>query len=100
MELIYVITMSNRLISFTVLARKLISQCRRHISVVPQEPVLFSGTLAENIAYGAPRATQQQILAAARRANCDFMGDFPDGLDTEVGPRGAQLSGGQKQVKF
>jgi hypothetical protein len=60
--------------------------------------VLFSGTLAENIAYGKPRATQQEILAAARRANCNFIGDFPDGLDTEVGPRGAQLSGGQKQV--
>jgi len=65
--------------------------------VVPQEPVLFSGTLAENIAYGKPRATQQEILAAARRANCTFLGDFPDGLETEVGPRGAQLSGGQKQ---
>jgi len=59
---------------------------------------LFSGTLAENIAYGNLRATQQQILAAARRANCDFIADFPDGLETEVGPRGAQLSGGQKQV--
>ena len=66
--------------------------------MVPQEPVLFSGTLAENIAYAKPRATQQEILAAARRANCDFIGDFPDGLETEVGPRGAQLSGGQKQV--
>jgi ABC-type uncharacterized transport system ATPase component len=61
--------------------------------------VLFSGTLAENIAYGKPRATQQEILAAARRANCNFIGDFPDGLETEVGPRGAQLSGGQKQVE-
>jgi hypothetical protein len=60
--------------------------------------VLFSGTLAENISYGKPRATQQEILAAARRANCNFIGDFPDGLETEVGPRGAQLSGGQKQV--
>ena len=66
--------------------------------MVPQEPVLYSGTLAENIAYGKPRATRQEILAAARRANCDFVGDFPDGLETEVGPRGAQLSGGQKQV--
>ena len=74
-----------------------VKQFRRHISVVPQEPVLYSGTLAENIAYGRPRATQQEILAAARRANCDFIGDFPDGLETEVGPRGAQLSGGQKQ---
>ena len=66
--------------------------------MVPQEPVLFSGSLAENIAYGKPRATQQEILAAARRANCDFIADFPEGLDTEVGPRGAQLSGGQKQA--
>jgi putative ABC transport system ATP-binding protein len=65
---------------------------------VPQEPVLFSGTLAENISYGSPGATPQQILAAARRANCDFIADFPDGLETEVGPRGTQLSGGQKQV--
>jgi ATP-binding cassette, subfamily B (MDR/TAP), member 10 len=58
---------------------------------------LFSGSLAENIAYGKPHATQQEILAAARRANCDFIADFPEGLETEVGPRGAQLSGGQKQ---
>lgn len=65
---------------------------------MPQEPVLFSGTLAENISYGYPGATPQQILTAARRANCDFIGDFPDGLETEVGPRGTQLSGGQKQV--
>lgn len=66
--------------------------------MVPQEPVLFGGSLAANIAYGNPRATKQEILAAARRANCDFIADFPDGLETEVGPRGAQLSGGQKQV--
>ncbi|KAK9472343.1 ATP-binding cassette permease [Dipodascopsis tothii] len=70
---------------------------RRHIGVVAQEPVLFSGTIAENIAYGRPRATRADVLAAARRANCDFVFDFPDGLDTQVGPRGAQLSGGQKQ---
>lgn len=70
---------------------------RRHIGVVSQEPVLFSGTIAENIAYGKPEASQFEIYEAARRANCDFISDFPDGLDTYVGARGAQLSGGQKQ---
>ncbi|KAF3394594.1 ATP-dependent permease MDL1 [Penicillium rolfsii] len=70
---------------------------RRKIGVVAQEPVLFSGTIAENIAYGRPRATRSEIVAAARKANCQFISDFPDGLDTHVGARGAQLSGGQKQ---
>ncbi|KAJ5836045.1 ABC transporter integral membrane type 1 [Penicillium robsamsonii] len=70
---------------------------RRKIGVVSQEPVLFSGTIAENISYGMPRATRSEIIAAARKANCQFISDFPDGLDTHVGARGAQLSGGQKQ---
>ncbi|GLI72350.1 ATP-binding cassette permease mdl1 [Penicillium ochrochloron] len=70
---------------------------RRKIGVVAQEPVLFSGTIAENISYGRPRATRSEIVAAARKANCQFISDFPDGLDTHVGARGAQLSGGQKQ---
>lgn len=70
---------------------------RRQIGVVSQEPVLFSGTIAENIAYGKPDATRADIYQAARRANCGFISDFPDGLDTFVGARGAQLSGGQKQ---
>ncbi|KAJ5669382.1 hypothetical protein N7462_010452 [Penicillium macrosclerotiorum] len=70
---------------------------RRKIGVVAQEPVLFSGTIAENISYGRPHATRSEIIAAARKANCQFISDFPDGLDTHVGARGAQLSGGQKQ---
>ncbi|KAF7712992.1 ABC multidrug transporter, mitochondrial [Penicillium ucsense] len=70
---------------------------RRKIGVVAQEPVLFSGTIAENISYGRPHATRSEIVAAARKANCQFISDFPDGLDTHVGARGAQLSGGQKQ---
>lgn len=72
-------------------------QLRRRIGYVGQEPVLFSGTIAQNIAYGRPQATRQQILAAARQANCQFIQDFPDGLDTSAGARGTQLSGGQKQ---
>ena len=74
-----------------------VKQLRRKIGLVAQEPVLFSGTIASNISYGKPRATRPEIVAAARKANCVFIGDFPDGLDTFVGPRGAQLSGGQKQ---
>ncbi|PWY87744.1 peptide exporter, ABC superfamily [Aspergillus heteromorphus CBS 117.55] len=70
---------------------------RRKIGVVAQEPVLFSGSIADNISYGSVRASRSEIVAAARKANCQFISDFPDGLDTQVGPRGAQLSGGQKQ---
>lgn len=70
---------------------------RRKIGIVSQEPVLFSGTIAENIAYGVPGATKAEIVAAARQANCQFISDFPSGIETNVGPRGAQLSGGQKQ---
>lgn len=70
---------------------------RRRIGMVAQEPVLFSGSIADNIAYGRPRADRADIIAAAQRANCQFISDFPDGLETQVGPRGAQLSGGQKQ---
>jgi putative ABC transport system ATP-binding protein len=70
---------------------------RRRIGMVGQEPVLMSGSIAENIAYGRPNASKAEIVAAARKANCQFISDFPDGLDTFVGARGAQLSGGQKQ---
>ncbi|KAK4561447.1 ATP-binding cassette permease mdl1 [Recurvomyces mirabilis] len=72
-------------------------QLRRKIGYVGQEPVLFSGTIAENIAYGRPLATRAEIVAAARQANCGFISDFPEGLETFAGARGTQLSGGQKQ---
>ncbi|KAK0720358.1 P-loop containing nucleoside triphosphate hydrolase protein [Lasiosphaeris hirsuta] len=74
-----------------------VKSLRRRIGMVSQEPVLFSGTIAENIAYGRPRATRTEVIAAAQKANCGFISDFPDGLETQVGARGAQLSGGQKQ---
>ncbi|ANB15171.1 ATP-binding cassette permease MDL2 [Sugiyamaella lignohabitans] len=74
-----------------------VKSLRRNVGVVSQEPVLFSGTIAENIAYSVPGATREQIFEAAKKANCSFISDFPDGLDTLVGARGAQLSGGQKQ---
>lgn len=74
-----------------------VKSLRRRIGVVSQEPVLFSGTIAENIAYGRPHASRAEIISAARRANCTFISDLPDGLETPVGARGSQLSGGQKQ---
>lgn len=74
-----------------------VKSLRRRIGMVAQEPVLFSGTIAENISYGKPEATRAEIVAAARKANCTFISDLPSGLDTQVGARGSQLSGGQKQ---
>ncbi|RDA89912.1 hypothetical protein CP533_6221 [Ophiocordyceps camponoti-saundersi (nom. inval.)] len=74
-----------------------VKSLRRRIGVVSQEPVLFSGSIAENIAYGNPMAPRTDIVSAARRANCNFISDLPDGLETQVGARGSQLSGGQKQ---
>ncbi|KAG6043208.1 hypothetical protein E4U39_004813 [Claviceps sp. Clav50 group G5] len=74
-----------------------VKSLRRRVGMVSQEPVLFSGTIAENIAYGKPHASRPEIVAAARRANCSFISDLPDGIETQVGARGSQLSGGQKQ---
>jgi len=71
---------------------------RRQVGVVSQEPILFSASVAENIRYGRPGATDAEVEAAARAANAhDFVSLFPQGYATEVGERGVQLSGGQKQ---
>jgi ABC-type multidrug transport system fused ATPase/permease subunit len=65
---------------------------------VPQEVILFGGTIRENIAYGKPTATDDEIREAAQKANAlDFILQFPDGFDTRVGERGVKLSGGQRQ---
>lgn len=71
---------------------------RKHVAIVPQEIMLFGGTLKENILYGRPDATEDELFEAARKANCyDFIQSFPDGFETTVGERGVKLSGGQKQ---
>jgi ABC-type multidrug transport system fused ATPase/permease subunit len=71
---------------------------RDHISVVSQEPFLFNGTLRENILYGRLTASDEEMTAAARAANChDFINRLPDGYDSHVGERGIQLSVGEKQ---
>ncbi len=71
---------------------------RRHIGVVSQEPFLFNGTIRENILYGKLDATNDELIAAAKAANCyDFISRLPDGFDTAVGERGVKLSVGEKQ---
>ncbi len=71
---------------------------RGQIGVVPQEPVLFSASIEENVRYGRPGATQGQVVEACRAAHADaFVRAFPDGYATKVGERGQQLSGGQRQ---
>ena len=74
------------------------SWLRSQVGVVSQEPVLFSTTIAENVRYGRPGASDAEVRAALENANAlAFVLGFPDGLDTMVGERGQQLSGGQKQ---
>jgi ATP-binding cassette subfamily B protein len=71
---------------------------RSQIGMVLQETFLFSITIGENIAYGRPEATREEIIAAANAAQAhDFISRLPEGYDTEVGERGVTLSGGQKQ---
>jgi ATP-binding cassette subfamily B protein len=71
---------------------------RRQVGAVSQEPILFSGTIAENIRYGRPGASDAEVEAAARAANAhEFISGFSQGYGTQVGERGVQLSGGQKQ---
>lgn len=71
---------------------------RRRIGIALQETVLFSGTIRDNIRYGRPDATEDEVIAAAQAAQAhDFIVSFPDGYDTVLGQRGVNLSGGQKQ---
>ena len=71
---------------------------RDSVAVVFQEPALFSGTIRENIAYGRPKATDKEVIAAAKAANADvFIAKFEKGYESEIGEKGLKLSGGQKQ---
>jgi ATP-binding cassette subfamily B protein len=75
-----------------------LTDLRRFIGVVPQDPFLFNGTIAENIAYGKPGASPEAIMAAARAACAhDFIVAKPDGYDSQVGEKGSKLSGGERQ---
>ena len=71
---------------------------RNSMAVVPQEVLLFGGSILENIANGRPGASEEEVMEAAKKANAhDFINDFAEGYETLVGPRGVKLSGGQRQ---
>lgn len=75
-----------------------LSNFRAQVGIVQQEPMLFSGSLRENISYGYQEASDDEIKKVCDLANCtSFIGNFPNGLETVIGAKGAQLSGGQKQ---
>lgn len=75
-----------------------LASLRQNIGIVQQDVYLFAGTVADNIRYGRPQASDAEIVAAAKQANAhDFIMALPDGYDTDIGQRGVKLSGGQKQ---
>ena len=75
-----------------------VKELRSNMAIVPQEVMLFGGTIKENILYGRLEATDEEVLTAAKKANAwEFISKFPDGLETIVGERGIKLSGGQRQ---
>lgn len=95
---LYPLNKGKILIDGENIAKQDITQLRSNIAVVPQEVMLFGGTIFENIAYGKPTATAAEVFAAARKANAlDFIESFPDKFQTVVGERGVKLSGGQRQ---
>lgn len=75
-----------------------LTDLRKNIAIVPQEVMLFGGTIYENIAYGNPQATENEVIEASRKANAfEFIESFPEKFQTIVGERGVKLSGGQRQ---
>ena len=94
----YDVTSGQILIDGQDVRKVTLKSLRQAIGVVQQDVYLFSGTVAENIAYGKPNATKEEIVNAAKLAGADgFINDLKDGYDTYVGERGVKLSGGQKQ---
>ena len=86
------------LIDGTDIRQLTMESVRRNIGIVEQDVFLFVGTIRENILYGRPDATEEEVFEAARRANIhDYIMTLPKGYDTEIGERGVKLSGGQKQ---
>lgn len=94
----YKLTEGNILVDGNSIQTYDLGAFRHNLGIVPQEVILFGGTIKENLLYGNPNASEQEIEDAVKQANCwDFINEFPDGLDTLVGERGIKLSGGQKQ---
>lgn len=94
----YDVTSGNILVDDDDIREMEITEYRQHIGLVPQEVLLFGGTIRENILYGKPDATEEELIDAAQRSYClEFIETFPDGFETIVGERGIKLSGGQRQ---
>ncbi|TMK98996.1 MAG: ATP-binding cassette domain-containing protein [Actinobacteria bacterium] len=94
----YDVTSGRILLDGVDLREYRVEDLRRYFAIVLQEPVLFSASVAENIAYARPDATRAEIEAAARAANAhDFIAQLPEGYETQVGARGMRLSGGERQ---
>jgi ATP-binding cassette subfamily B protein len=94
----YEVTDGNIMIDGYDIRDVALNSLRKHVGIVLQDIFLFSTTIKENIAFGKPNATMEEIVKAAESAQAhDFITDFPDGYDTLVGERGVTLSGGQKQ---
>ena len=94
----YDVTAGALLLDGTDIRDITLASLRRQIGVVQQDVYLFAGTVAENLRYGRPDASEEEIVAAARAANAhDFITALPDGYATDIGQRGVRLSGGQKQ---
>ena len=74
-----------------------VADLRRHVGIVPQDPVIFGTTALENIRYGRPEAGDDAVRAAAHAAHADFLGELPQGYETPLGEKGIRLSGGQRQ---
>ena len=95
---LYPLTKGKILIDGIDIATQDVTELRSNIAIVPQEVMLFGGTILENIAYGKPGATEAEVFEAAKKANAyDFISSFPEKFQTIVGERGVKLSGGQRQ---
>jgi len=94
----YDVQKGNIIVDDRMLSEWDLQNLRAHIGMVPQEVLLFGGSIRENIAYAKPGATEEELILAAKKANAwQFISQFPEGLNTLVGERGVKLSGGQRQ---
>lgn len=94
----YEVTEGAILVDGTDIRDMKLNDLRNHIGIVQQDVYLFAGTIMDNIRYGRPDATDEEVIRAARNANAhEFIMSFPDGYHTDIGQRGVKLSGGQKQ---
>ncbi len=95
---LYALQKGRILIDNQDLSKITLESLRRQVALIPQEPILFHRSIKENILYGKPGATDEELIRAAELAHCDkFIRKFPDGYNTHVGERGSKLSGGERQ---